>query len=180
VFFHTKIKAAKEAISLAAFVFRKSGRCLKTILVIYHSQTGATEKMARAVADGVAAMDGAHAELKRAAEAGPGDLLACDGLVIGSPEYFGYMAGAVKDFFDRTYEPAHSDSRVFRKPYAVFIHAGSDGTGALASIERICRGYRFKKVFEPLVICGEMSPEVIARCTELGQTIAAGCVAGIY
>ena len=153
---------------------------MKTILVIYHSQTGATEKMAQAVADGAAAMEGAHAVVKRAAEAQLGDLLDCDGLVIGSPEYFGYMAGAVKDFFDRTYEPAHIDSRVFRMPYAIFIHAGSDGSGALASIERICRGYKFKKVIEPIAVCGEVTPEVIARCAELGQTIAAGCAAGIY
>lgn len=153
---------------------------MKTILVIYHSQAGATEKMARAVADGVAAMDGAQAQLKRAAEAGRDELLACDGMVIGSPEYFGYMAGAVKDFFDRTYETAHAESRVFRKPYAVFVHAGNDGLGALASIERICRGYKLKKVLEPVVVCKEVNPEVISRCFELGQTIAAGCVTGIY
>ena len=153
---------------------------MKTILVIYHSQTGATEKMAQAVAGGVAAMDGAQAVVKRAAEAGLDDMLSCDGLVIGSPEYFGYMAGAVKDFFDRTYEAGHADSRVFRKPCAVFVHAGTDGSGALASIERICRGYKFKKVLEPIVVCGEVTPEVIARCAELGQTIAAGCVAEIY
>ena len=153
---------------------------MKTILVIYHSQTGATEKMAQAVAGGVAAMDGAQAVVKRAAEAGLDDLLACDGLVIGSPEYFGYMAGAVKDFFDRTYEAGHDDSRVLRKPCAVFVHAGNDGSGALASIERICRGYKFKKIIGPIVVCGEMTPEVIARCAELGQTIAAGCVAEIY
>lgn len=153
---------------------------MKTILVVYHSQTGATEQMARAVAAGAGGMEGARAELKRAAEAGLDDLLACDGLVIGSPEYFGYMAGAVKDFFDRTYEAAHDDSRAFRKPYAVFIHAGNDGSGALSSIERICRGYTFKKVLEPLVVCGEVTPEVATRSTELGQTIAAGCAAGIY
>ncbi len=153
---------------------------MKKILVIYHSQAGVTEKMARAVADGAAAMDGAEAQLLQAGQAGLDELLACDGMVIGSPEYFGYMAGGVKDLFDRTYEAAHTDSRAFRKPYAVFVHAGNDGSGALASIERICRGYKFKKVLEPVVVCGEVTPEVIARCFELGQTIAAGCAGGIY
>jgi multimeric flavodoxin WrbA len=153
---------------------------MKTVLIIYHSQGGNTERMARAVADGASGMEGACAVVKRAAEANLDDLLCCDGLVIGSPEYFGYMAGAVKDFFDRTYEPGHTDSRVFRKPCAVFIHAGNDGTGALASIERICRGYKFKKVYEPLIACRDVTDDVLAKCVEMGQTIAAGCVEGIY
>ncbi len=152
----------------------------KTILIIYHSQSGNTERMARAVAEGAAGMEGARAVLKRAADATLDDLLGCDGLVIGSPEYFGYMAGAVKDFFDRTYEPGHADSRVLRKPFAVFIHAGNDGSGALASIERICRGYTFKKVYEHLIVCGEVTDVVLAKCVEMGQTIAAGCVEKIY
>jgi len=69
---------------------------------------------------------------------------------------------------------------VFRKPCVVFIHAGNDGTGALSSIERICRGYKFKNVYEPLVVCGEVTDAVLAQCIEMGQTIAAGCVTQIY
>jgi multimeric flavodoxin WrbA len=153
---------------------------MKKVLIIYHSQGGTTKRMARAVADGAAGMDGACAVLKPAAEATLEDLLSCDGLVIGSPEYFGYMAGAVKAFFDRTYEAAHADRRVFRTPYAIFIHAGNDGTGALASIERICRGYTFKKVYEPLIVCGDVTDAVLEKCAEMGQTLAAGCVEGIY
>jgi multimeric flavodoxin WrbA len=153
---------------------------MKTILIIYHSQGGTTERMAHAVADGAAEIEGACAVVKRAGQATLDDLLCCDGLVIGSPEYFGYMAGAVKDFFDRTYEAAHADSRVFRRAYAIFIHAGNDGTGALASIERICRGYKFRKVYEPLIVCGDVIDVVLAKCVEMGQTIAAGCVEGIY
>ena len=90
------------------------------------------------------------------------------------------MAGAVKDFFDRTYEKARNDKKVFRKPYVVFINAGNDGSGALLSIERICLGYRFKKVFDPIVAKGEITEDVLSRCREMGQTIAAGCASGIY
>lgn len=136
--------------------------------------------MALAVRDGAACVEGCRVRMKRAGEAGLDDLLAADGIIIGSPEYFGYMAGAVKDFFDRTYEQAHAAPEAFRKPYSVFIAAGNDGTGALASIERICCGYRFKKVFEPVVAAGTLSDWVIERCRELGQTIAAGCVHEIY
>lgn len=153
---------------------------MKKILILFHSQSGNTKKMADAVAEGVYSIEGAQADVKPANEATLEDLLSCAGIIIGSPEYFGYMAGAVKDFFDRTYEKAHMSQKVFRKPYAVFIHAGNDGTGALASIERICRGYKFKKVFEPVIIRGDMNDKGRTQCVELGQTMAAGCVQEIY
>ena len=107
-------------------------------------------------------------------------ILECDGLAIGSPEYFGYMAGMVKDFFDRTYNEARGKKEVFKKPYVFFVSAGNDGTGALNNIERICTGYQFKKVYEPVVARGEIDRDTIIRCEELGKTIAAGCREGIY
>ncbi len=150
------------------------------ILVLYHSQTGNTEQMAEAVARGVDSIKGCRAVLKRAAQASLEDLAACDGVAFGSPENFGYMSGMVKDFFDRTYEQAQGRKEIFKKPYVVFISAGNDGTGALASIERILLGYQLKKVFEPVIARGGVNEEDLARCLELGQTIAAGCEAGIY
>jgi multimeric flavodoxin WrbA len=125
-------------------------------------------------------IDGVEAVVRRAFEATLEDLLGCRGVVIGSPEYFGYMAGAVKDFFDRTYSDARGRREVFRKPYAVFVSAGNDGSGALNAIERICLGYQFKKILEPVVAKGEIDSEIISECRKLGKTIAAGCEAGIY
>lgn len=150
------------------------------ILVIYHSQSGNTQKMAEAVAAGVRSIDGVKVTLKKAQAAGVEDLLACDGLAVGSPEYFGYMAGRVKDFFDRTYEPARGRKEIFKKPYVIFVSAGNDGRGAVSNIERIALGYPLKKVYDPVVARGEVDDAVLARCRELGQTIAAGCQAGIY
>ncbi len=152
----------------------------KTILVVYHSQSGNTLSMAKEVAEGAASIPGVRVVLKRAAETQARDLMDCDGLFLGSPEYFGYMAGALKDLFDRTYEQLRGHPRIFRKPYAVFISAGNDGQGALQSIERICVGYQFKKVQAPLVAKGPVTEQVLARCRELGQTMAAGCEAGIF
>jgi multimeric flavodoxin WrbA len=88
------------------------------------------------------------------------------------------MSGAVKDFFDRTYEQARG--KVFRKPYALFVNAGNDGTGACTHIERICIGFQLKRVYEPIVAKGEITDEVLEACRLMGQTIAAGCEAGIY
>ena len=151
------------------------------ILIVYHSQTGKTEKMAREVAQGVTDIENAEVILKKAKDASLEDLLGCDGLAIGTPENFGYMSGAVKDYFDRTFYP--SEGKVFRKPFVAFISAGNDGTGALNSIERIALGYQFKKVYDPVIARdskGGVTVEILAQCRELGQTIAGGCEAGIY
>lgn len=148
------------------------------ILIVYHSQTGKTQKMAQAVAEGAKSIEGVEVVLKKAADAILDDLLTADGLAIGTPENFGYMSGMVKDFFDRTYLGAHE--KVFRKPFVVFISAGNDGTGALRAIERIALGYKFKTVFQPVIAKGDITVEVLIQCVELGATIAGGCQMGIY
>jgi len=153
---------------------------MTTILIIYHSQTGNTRQMAEAVVRGIDWVDNVTAILKPAHLATLEDLLTCSGLAVGSPEYFGYMAGQIKDFFDRTYYPAQKSKKIFKKPYVAFISAGNDGTGALVSIERIALGYPLKKVYEPVVAKGRITDEVLTRCEELGMTLAAGCDAGIY
>ena len=92
----------------------------------------------------------------------------------------GYMAGMVKDFFDRTYEAAKTRQEILKKPYILFISAGNDGRNTRDQIERICLAYSFKKVYEPLIIRGIPNEKTLAQCRELGQTIAAGCDLGIY
>ena len=150
------------------------------VLVIFHSQTGNTEKLAKAVAQGVDATASARAHLERAASAVAQDLRDCGAVVICSPEYFGYMAGAVKDFFDRTYEELKDDPAMRKKPFCVVISAGNDGSFALSHIERICKGYRLRQVQKPIVCKGAVADEALARCFELGATIAEGLNAGIF
>jgi multimeric flavodoxin WrbA len=150
------------------------------VLVVYHSQTGRTKKMAQAVARGASSLPNVKAILKKAGETTLEDLLACDGVAFGSPEYFGYMAGALKDLFDRTYYDARGRKEIFKKPYVIFISAGNDGLGALRSIERICVGYQLKKVYDPFIATGEIDGAILNRCDELGKVIAAGCEAAIY
>lgn len=105
------------------------------------------------------------------------DLLWANGLLIGTPEHFGYMAGAIKDFFDRTFYPVQG--RVDGLPYALFVSAGNDGSGAVSSIERIAIGYRWKQCAESLIVKGDLSDADLQRCAELGQTMAAGLALGV-
>lgn len=148
------------------------------ILIVYHSQTGHTRQMALAVADGAKSIDDVDVTLKQAADATLDDLVSCDGLAVGTPENFGYMSGMLKDFFDRTYGGAQE--KVFRKPFVVFISAGNDGEGALRAIERIALGYKFKTIFHPVIARGDITPDILETCRELGATLAGGCAMGIY
>jgi multimeric flavodoxin WrbA len=150
------------------------------ILIIFHSQTGSTERLAKAVAQGVNGTTNARAVLKRAAHVVAQDLRDCSAVVICSPEYFGYMAGSVKDLFDRTYEELKDDPTVYKKPFCIVIKAGNDGSFALTHIERICKAYRFKKVQKPIVCKGAITEEVLTRCVELGSTVAEGVNAGLF
>ena len=151
---------------------------VKHLLIVYHTQTGHTRTMARAVWRGAKRVAEVATRLKMARRAGLDDLLWAHGLLLGTPENFGYMSGALKNFLDRTYYPAQG--QVNGLPYAVFISAGNDGTGALSSIERIARGYSFKSVCDPIIARGELDADVLQRCEELGETLASGIAWGIF
>ena len=148
------------------------------LLIIFHSQTGNTERMAHAVLAGAREMDDVDIRFLRAFDAGLEDLLWCNGLLIGTPENFGYMSGAVKDFLDRTYYPAQE--KVNGKPYAIFVSCGNDGSGAVFNIQRIAKGYPLKQVIDPIICKGEVTDEALVKCKEMGMTMAAGLSMSIF
>lgn len=152
----------------------------KRILLIYGGHAGGrTLQMVQAVTMGIL-QSGEPVELRAqpALDADADDLLWAQALLIGSPEHFGYMSGAVKDFMDRTFYPV--EGKVDGLPYAIFVSAGNDGTGAVTSIERIALGYKWKKVAEPVIVKGEIDAAAMQRCAELGQAMAAGLALGIF
>ncbi|HKU36974.1 MAG TPA: NAD(P)H-dependent oxidoreductase [Polyangiales bacterium] len=151
---------------------------MKSLLVVYHTQSGNTERLARAVVRGAERNGEIEVRCSRALAATLEDLLGCDCVVFGTAEYNGYMSGALKDFFDRTFYPAQGLAN--NKPYAVVVSAGNDGTFAVQYIERIARGYPLKRVAEPIVVVGEVTSAAEARCEELGETLAAGLELGIF
>lgn len=72
-------------------------------LIIYYSQTGNTKKMAQIVAEGVKA-EGVDVELKDAEEVKVKELLKAEGIIIGSPTYYGTMAYQIKQLLDESVE----------------------------------------------------------------------------
>jgi multimeric flavodoxin WrbA len=150
---------------------------MKTLLIVYHTGGKKTAQMAEAVERGAKTEPGVRVGMKRCAEAGPEDVLAADGLILGTPENFGYMSGMMKDFLERIFYPC--EGKVAGRPWALFVGAGQDGSGAVSSVERIVTGLRLKRIAEPVVVVKELRPEQIAALEELGAAMAAGLAAGI-
>ena len=100
------------------------------------------------------------------------------------------MSGMMKDFFDRTFYPVLDC--IVGRPYAILICAGSDGENAARQIRRIAAGWRLKAIAEPIIVCthAQTPEEILARkqigdfdlqrCEEIGATLAAGLMLGIY
>lgn len=161
----------------------------KTLLIVYHTLTGGSRQMAEAAQRGAATEDVA-VRLLQARDAGAEDMLHADGYIFVTPENLAALAGVMKDFFDRSYYPVLD--RVNGRPYATLVCAGSDGHNAVRQIDRICTGWRLKRVTEPLIVCTHaqtpekiLAPKTIAaddlqRCEEIGATLAAGLAIGIF
>ena len=151
---------------------------MKKLLIAYHAPGARTQQLADAVLRGALTIEETQTTLKRAFDTTAEDLIAADAIIFGTPENFGYMSGALKDLFDRTFYLC--ENKVDARPYAVFVSAGNDGTGAVFNIDRICTGLKLKKVFEPVIALKVNSPEIIARCEEMGATLAAGVAFGVF
>lgn len=152
----------------------------KHLLIVYHTKTGNTGRLAEAVRKGTQRADADRLNVcfRLAASADAEDLLRADALMLGTPENFGYMSGALKDFFDRTFYEVEGQLQPL--PCAIFISAGNDGEGALQHIRRIAKGYPFVEVQPPLIAQGEVTADHLACAEELGAALALGLEAGIY
>ena len=150
------------------------------LLIVSHVPSANTRAMTDAVIKGATHEDIAGVALRaltpRDAEAD--DVLWADGILLGTTENFGYMSGAIKDFFERIYYPCLEKTEGL--PYALFIRAGNDGAGARSSMERIITGLAWRAVQEPLICKGTYRTEFLASCEELGMTMAAGLEAGVF
>ena len=164
-------------ITLSPYDIQMSDRRL---LIVSHMPSANTRAMTDAVVKGASHEDIEGVELRVCAPgaAGPDDVLWANGILLGTTENFGYMSGAIKDFFERIYYPCLEKTAGL--PYALFIRAGNDGAGARTSMERIITGLAWKAVQEPLICKGDYRPEFLAYCEELGMTMAAGLEARIF
>jgi len=150
------------------------------LLVVSHSRTGSTQVLCDAAVE--AALSAAGDELTIRAlgafGAGPDDVLWAHGVLVVTPANFGYMSGAMKDFFERVYHPCMD--RTAGLPYGLLVKGDTDVGGAVASVERIVTGLRWRRVLPPVTVVGTVGPSDLEEAAELGATLAAGLAAGIF
>ena len=151
---------------------------MKSLLIVYHSQSGASAQLARAAWRGALAEPGVEVLVRRACDAGVVDLRLSHGLLLVAAENSGALSGGMKDFLDRSFYPAIDDGLVL--PYTLLLSAGNDGRGAVRQLQRIMSGYPFPEAAEPVILRGEVTPAHLRAGEELGAAFAAGLVMGIF
>lgn len=150
----------------------------RTLLVVHHSHGWRTARMAETIIDAAVATEAVEVISRRAAEATVEDLVAADGYLFGTPETFGSLSGMLKDFFERTFYAA--EDRLRGRPYALFICAGNDGSGAVTAIQRIARGYGWREVQPALIVHSKDVEARLGECEELGTSMALGLAMGVF
>jgi|SRR5690606_15899748 len=150
------------------------------LLINVHCPSANTRRLRDALVRGASHPDITEVELRirEPLKASAEDVLWADGILLGTTENFGYMSGAMKDFFDRIYYPCLEKTEGL--PYAIAIRAGLDGSGTRTAMERIITGLRWRPIQEPLISQGEFRDSFLADWETLGMTMAAGLEAGIY
>ena len=150
---------------------------IRRLLIVAHAPSPNTLAMRAAVEAG-ARYNEVEVIVKAPLDAGPDDVLKANGMILGTTENLGYMSGALKDFFDRSYYPLLEETQGL--PYTLYIRAGLDGTGTRRSVESIATGLKWKAVQEPLLCRGEYKERFLDDCRELGTLMAAGLEAGVF
>ena len=159
---------------------RHMSETTKTLLIIAHAPSKNTSALRDAALRGASHEDIESVQVicKAPLDAGPDDVLNADAILLGTTENLGYMAGAMKDFFDRSYYPVLEEKQGL--PCAIYIRAGHDGTGTRRALESILTGLRWKLVQEPLICRGDWQDDFLQQVEDLGLYLSAGLDNGIF
>ena len=147
------------------------------VLVTYYSQSGNTEKMAKKIEETIR-KEGIETDLKKVTDVKAQDLLKYEGIVIGSPTYYGSMAWQVKKLFD---ESVVFHSKLKGKVGGAFSSAANVGGGNETTIEDILNALLIHGMIvqgEPKgdhygpVSVGAPDARSLKCCERLGQNVA--------
>ncbi|MFP5347921.1 MAG: flavodoxin family protein [Actinomycetes bacterium] len=146
---------------------------MATLLIVHHTTSPALEAMFDAALSGATddALDGVDVRRLPALAATPVDVLAADGVLLGTPANLGYMSGALKHFFDQVYYPCRDATQ--GRPYGYYVHGNNDTTGAARAIESVATGLQWRLAARPVVVLGGPAKPDLEACWELGATLAA-------
>jgi NAD(P)H dehydrogenase (quinone) len=147
------------------------------VLVTYFSSGGNTQRMAELVAEG-ARIEGVEVQLKDIADTTCEDLLEADGIIVGSPTYYGLPAAEVKRLFD---DSVKYHGRLAGKVGGAFTSAGNIGGGNETTLMAIVQmmlihgmvvqGTASGDHYGPVAI-GAPDERVRPQCEALGKRVA--------
>ncbi|MFH1783529.1 MAG: NAD(P)H-dependent oxidoreductase [bacterium] len=150
---------------------------MSKIAVIYYSRSGNTRQMAELVAEG-AKEDGVDVDLKKVEEFDLDTLADYDGIIIGSPTYYGNMAAGIKQFFD---ESVRFQGDLEGKVGAAFSSSANVGGGNESTIlgilkamlvhGMIIQGCPLGDHFGPISV-GAPDERSTPQCRQLGKKVA--------
>ncbi|MFP5219451.1 MAG: flavodoxin family protein [Actinomycetes bacterium] len=146
---------------------------MPTLLVVHHTASPTLDEMLESVLLGARddEIEGVDVVTAAALTASPAQVLAADGLVLGTPANMGYMSGAMKVFFDNAYYPCLREKRGL--PYGLYVHGNNDVTGAVSSVERLAAGLGWRRAAPVVEVVGQPSAADFQRLRELGGVVAA-------
>ena len=153
---------------------------MKHLLIVGHIPSDNTAKLCGSTLEGAqnSEITGVKTIVKTPFQANINDIFWANAVILGTTENLGYMSGALKDFFDRTYNCALTKTEGL--PYAIYIRAGMDGTGTKRSIKSITKGLGWREVQPPLILKGKWKEQFLIESRNLGMSMAAGLEAGIF
>ena len=163
---------------LVVILVHRSGSSMVRILVLYDSWTGNTEKMAFAVVEGVKQVEGVEVVLKKVDATNLEDLLEADGIIIGSPTFYGQMSGKLKTLIDRSVK---IHGKLEGKVGGAFTSSGEKASGAETTVLSILKAM----LIHGMIVQGRPDHEhygaaavrapdekAVESCRELGKRVA--------
>lgn len=146
---------------------------MSQLLIVHHTTSPATQELLEAVLVGASDEDLAGLEVvsRPALTASPVDVLAADGVVLGTPANIGYMSGALKHFFDTIFYPCLQTTNGL--PYGLYVHGNNDTTGAIRAVTTITKALGWQEVSRPEAITGQPTSADVAAVTSMSATVAA-------
>jgi len=149
-----------------------------TLLICWYSATGTNAALAQAAMRGARRVDGCRVHKRAALRVGEDEFSKADAWIFIAPENFGQLCGGLRMMLERLYYPL--ETALQGRPYASITGCGNDGSGAVRDLDRICNGWRLRRVADALICRGEQTPDHLRQAEELGQALAEGLASGIF
>jgi multimeric flavodoxin WrbA len=143
------------------------------LLIVHHTPSPVMHTLLEQVRSGAETpeIEGVEVVSRPALSTTAHDVLEADGYLLGTPANLGYMSGGLKHFFDTVFYLC-LDATVGH-PFGLYVHGNNDVDGAVASVEKVTTGLRWKAVQPPLKIIGSPTKADLDAAWNLGATVAA-------